>query len=86
MKAVSLKEERNLYVSLFVTSQLSDCNMDESFKHKHRNYPPFISEYGTFRKTSKSDSLDCLQDYGSSTLTPPDFTGKVMMLPPLYKV
>ena len=78
MKAVSLKEDRNLYVSLFVTSQLSDCTMDEFFKHKHRNYPHFISEYGTLRKTSKSDFLDCLQDYGSSTLTPPDFTAKVV--------
>ena len=52
--------------------------MDEFFKHKHHNYPPSISEYGTLRKTSKSDFLDCLQDYGSSTLTPPEFTAKVV--------
>ena len=78
MKAVSLKEERNLYASLFVASQLRDCNMDEFFKHEHHNYPPSISEYGTLRKTSKSDFLDCLQDYSSSTLTPPEFTAKVV--------
>ena len=78
MKAVSLKEERNLYASLFVASQLSDCNMDKFFKHKHHNYPPSISEYGTLWKTSKSDFRDCLQDYGSSMLTPPEFTAKVV--------
>ena len=36
-----------------------------------------MSEYGTLQKTSKSDFLDCLQDYVSSTLTPPVFTAKV---------
>ena len=40
MKAVSLKEEWNLRASLFVASQLRDCNMDEFFKREHRNYPP----------------------------------------------
>ena len=43
--------------------------MDEFFKYEHHNSPPSILEYGTLRKTSKSDILDCLQDYGSSTLT-----------------
>ena len=50
----------------------------EFFKHEHHNYPHSISEYGTLRKTSKSDLLDCLQDYGSSTLTPQEFTAKVV--------
>ena len=71
MKAVSLKEERNLYASLFVATQLKDCNIDEFFKHKHHIYPPSILTYGPLWKTSKSDFLDCLQDYGSSMLTPP---------------
>ena len=78
MKAVSLIEERNLYASLFAASQLIDCNVDEFFKHEHYNYPPSISEYGALRKTSKSDFLDCLQDYGSSTRAPPEFTAKVV--------
>ena len=52
--------------------------MDKFFKHKHHNYPPSILDYGTLRKTTKSDFLDCLQDYGSSTLTPPEFTAKVV--------
>ena len=39
---------------------------------------PPISEYGTLRKTSKSDLLDCLQDYGSSTRTPQESTAKVV--------
>ena len=43
--------------------------MDEFFKYERHNSPPSILEYGTLRKTSKSDILDCLQDYGSSTLT-----------------
>ena len=78
MKAVSLIEDRNLYASLFAASQLIDCNVDEFFKHEHYNYPPSISEYGALRKTSKSDFLDCLQDYGSSTRAPPEFTAKVV--------
>ena len=77
MKALSLKDERNLYASLFVASHLRDCKMDEFFKHEHHNYPPSISEYGPLRKISKSDFLNCLQDYGSSMLTPPEFTAKV---------
>ena len=52
--------------------------MDEFFNHDHHNYPTSISEYGTLRKTSKSDFLDCLQDYGSSMLAPPEFTAKVV--------
>ena len=32
MKAVSLKEEQNLYASLFFASQLRYCNMDEFSK------------------------------------------------------
>ena len=52
--------------------------MDEIFKHEHHNYAPSISEYGTLRKTSKSDFLDCFQDYGSSTLTPPEFNAIVV--------
>ena len=39
---------------------------------------PSISEYGTLRKTSKSDLLDCLQEYGSSTRTPQESTAKVV--------
>ena len=78
MEAVSLKEERNFYASLFVASKLRDCNMDEFFKHQHHNYPPSFWEYGTLRKTSRSDFLEFLQDYGSSTLTPPDFTAKAV--------
>ena len=77
MKAASLKGERNFYALLFDTSQLRDCNMDELFKHEHHNYPPFISEYGALRKTSKSDFLDCLQGCGSSMPTSPEFTAKV---------
>ena len=52
--------------------------MVEFFKHKHHNYPPSISEYGTLRNTIKPDFLDCLQDYGSSMLTPPEFIAKVV--------
>ena len=52
--------------------------MNEFFKHGHHSYPPSISEYGTLRKTIKSNFLDCLQDYGSSTLTTPEFTAKVV--------
>ena len=38
IKAISLKEEQNLYTSLFFVSQLRDCNMGEFFKHKYHNY------------------------------------------------
>ena len=78
MKAVSLKEKRNLYALLFAASQLRDCNMYELFKHEHHNYPPSISEYGILQKISQSDFLDCLQDYVSSMLTPPLSTAKVV--------
>ena len=52
--------------------------MDEFFKHKHHNYPRSISEYGTLQNTSNPDFLDCLQDYISSMLTPPEFIAKVV--------
>ena len=52
--------------------------MDEFFKHKHHNYFPSISEYGTIQKTSKSNFLDCLHNYDSSMLTLPELTAKVV--------
>ena len=78
MKAVSLKQEKNLYASLFVACQLRDCNLTEFFEHENHSYPPSISEYGKIRKASKSDFLSCLQEYGSSLFTSPAVTAKVI--------
>ena len=50
MKAVSLKQEKYLYASLFVACQLRDCNLTEFFEHENHSYPPSISEYGKLRK------------------------------------
>ena len=78
MKAVSLKQEKNLYASLFMACQLRDCNLTEYFEHENHSYPPSISEYGKIRKASKSDFLSCLQEYGSSLFTSPAVTAKVI--------
>ena len=78
IKAVSLKQEKNLYASMFVACQLRDCNLSEFFEHEKHSYPSSLSEYGKIQKTSKSDFLSCLELYGTSSLASPEVTTKVI--------
>jgi hypothetical protein len=72
LKAASIKEERKMYASLYVASQVREGDLDDFFKHENHEYPPTISEYGNLRKTSKSDFLKCLEEFGETKLTPPE--------------
>ncbi len=71
MKTAPIKEEKNLYASLFIACQSRDSDLAEFFKHENHNYPPSISEYGKLRKINKSDFLKCLEKYSSPSLTAP---------------
>ena len=78
LKVVSLKQENNLYSSLFVACQLRKFNLEELFHHENHFYPPSILEYGKLRKTNKADFLSCLDKFGKALLTCPIVNGKVI--------
>ena len=78
MKIVSLKQETQLYASLFIACQARSSNLDEFFQHENHNYQPALSENGKLRKTSKSDFLACLEKYGDNSLEFPDVTAKII--------
>ena len=78
LKVVSLKQENNLYSSLFVACQLRKFNLEELFHHENHCYPPSISEYGKLRKTNKADFLRCLDKFVNALLTCPIANGKVI--------
>ena len=77
LKVMSLKQENNLYASLFVACQLRDCNLTEFFEHENHSYPP-ISEYVQICKTNKADFLSCLAEHDAILLTRPEVTAKVI--------
>ena len=56
IKAVSLKQEKNLYASMFVACQLRDCNLSEFFKHENHSYPSSFSEYRKYERQANQTS------------------------------
>ena len=78
MKVVSRKQENHLYASLFVACQLRNFDLENFFQHEAHCYPPSISEYGSLRKTCKSEFLSLSETYGNVSHTCPETSAKVI--------
>ena len=62
---ISLKSDRRLYSNLFIACQSREGDLDSFLAHENHAYPVSLSEYGRLRtRNSKSDFLDCLNNYG----------------------
>ena len=54
----ALKEQIQVYSSLYVGFKSRQANLDEFFCHRNQEYPPLLCDYGSIRKpTSKADSV-----------------------------
>ena len=63
---ISLRNENQLYASLYVGAQVRDVNFDIFFEHEQQTYPPSISEYGNMRiPKNKSEFLQSLETGGN---------------------
>ena len=58
----SVRKDRNLFSSLYISCQVRDTDLVEFFKHENQNYPPSLSVFGNMRFGTKSDLLPCLED------------------------
>ena len=46
-------------------------NLDDFFMHENHPYPPSLSDHGKLRANSKSDLVDCLEDFTTPVPDPP---------------
>ena len=78
LRMVSLKEECWLYASLYVACQSRDGDLQDFFTHENHSYPPALSEYGKLRTCTKADFLQPLDAFGSTCLSGPEATAKII--------
>jgi hypothetical protein len=64
---LSVKRDRNLFHTLFITCQVCDIDLERFFQHENQVYPPSLSDSGNMRLGSKSDILQCLENLISQT-------------------
>ena len=63
-ETIALKEQMQLYSSLYVGCRSRQANLDEFFCHENHEYLPSLFDYGSIRKpTSKTDFLKCLLQF-----------------------
>ena len=70
-KISSLKEDCNLYASIYVACQTRESDLDDFFAHENHSYPPALSVYGMFRHTDKSECLTLLSKFGNQIVKQP---------------
>ena len=66
-------------MNLFVACQAREGDLENIFTHENHCYPVSVSEYGRLRKgTAKSDFLECVEEWDSSSLEPPEVEAKTI--------
>ena len=78
LKAVSLKQDRKLFASLYVACQSRESDLGEFFSHENHAYPPSLSEYRKLRKGNKADFLQIIETHGDTRLDCPEMTATVI--------
>ena len=66
----SLKENCSLFSRLYISCQARDGDLDNFFSHENQSYPPSLSQHGNLRFGSKSDLMDCLENFISNPEEP----------------
>ena len=77
-KISSLKQDCNLYASLYVACQTRESDLDDFFSHENHSYPPALSVYGKIRHSTKSDCVKVLTKYGEVCCEEPLVTGLIL--------
>ena len=63
-ETTALKEQMQLYSSLYVGCRSRQANLDKFICHENHEYPPSLFDYGSTRKpTSKTDFFKCLPQF-----------------------
>ena len=76
-KVVSLKQDCQLYVSLYVACQNRYGVLADFFSHENHSYPPSLSIYGKMRQTTESDTITILEKIKDSSHSHPYSTAIV---------
>ena len=77
-KISSLKQDCNLYASLYVSCQARESDLDDFFSHENHSYPPALSVYGKIRHSAKSDTIKLFAQSGSEGKEEPIVSGVVL--------
>ena len=64
---VALKNDCSLFSRLYIACQAREGNLEESFRHENKPFPPSLSVSGKLRHRKKSGLIDCLQTASQHT-------------------
>ena len=72
-KVLSLKQDYQLYASLYVACQARKSDLSDFFSHENYSYPPALSKFGKLNHTNKSDTISILEKLEPSQHNVPGF-------------
>ena len=68
-----LKQDCELYASLYVACQTRESGLSDFFSHENYSYPPDLSKFGKLNHTNKFDAISILKKLGPSEQNVPEF-------------
>lgn len=78
-KLKAIKNDRDLFMRLFVQAQHRSIDLDHFFSHENQPSPPSISDNGyTLKYVKISDIIDCLSKFFKKSLLPKHCTASVL--------
>ena len=75
-KVASLKQDCQLYSSLYVACQNREGDLEEFLAHENHAYPPSLLIYGEMLSTDKSDMIKIFENLVETSSVKPDFTAE----------
>ena len=72
-KVLSLKQDCQLYASLYVACQTRESDLSDFFSHENHSCPPALSKFGKLNHTNKSDAISILEKLEPSQQNVPEF-------------
>ena len=73
-----VKSNCELFSRMYISCQSKNGGMDEFFKHENTSAPPSLADNGVKRFGTKSDLLECMESYASSTKIKPMVNAEVL--------
>ncbi|KAL8570989.1 hypothetical protein ACOMHN_037849 [Nucella lapillus] len=67
----SVKNDRELFVRMYIGCQTRDGNHEEFFRHENQACPPALSDGGSLCTGTKSDLLTCLEEVSDAKTETP---------------
>ena len=69
---LSLKQDCQLYASLYVACPTRESDLSDFF-HENYSYPPVLSKFGKLNRTNKYDTISILKKLEASQRNVPEF-------------